>query len=168
MKNQKEMIIYSILLRLHYIVLVAFAFLLWFESKTEYAVTVSLLFLIYVIVFEIFLYRKNLLNKKNAKDIISILEYPANKKLEKFPLPVAVSDAQNNILWMNGLLFDLLGEANVKSLSKITGIDEKIPTTEFTEADAFGKKFYVYTSLSTENEDLKIHYFIDVFVILTN
>ena len=85
-----------------------------------------------------------------------------NKKLEKFPLPVAVSDAQNNILWMNGLLFDLLGEANVKSLSKITGIDEKIPTTEFTEADAFGKKFYVYTSLSTENEDLKIHYFIDV------
>ncbi len=161
MKNHKDKIISAIFVRTHYIILIAFAVLLWFNTKTEYAVTLSLLFALYVIAFEIYLHRKEILNKRNAEKIINLLEYPANKKTEKFPLPIAVSDSEDNILWINDLLFDLLGETNIKSLSKISDISENISQTDFTEAEAFDKKFDVYTSISADNDDLKIHYFID-------
>lgn len=131
-------------------------------------VVASIIFLVVVGFFGYYLYKtRYIVNIRNMNKVATALDASDKYAMTQFPLPIIISDADDNIVWFNNLFFTnvmLELELTENSVSQFLGGKRasEIPEDGRFEADYGGKSYSVMKNgvYSSKNE-LFIYYFID-------
>ena len=131
-------------------------------------ITVSVIILIALGFLGYYLYRtRYIVNVRNMNKVANTLDASDKYAMTNFPLPIIISDSDDNIVWFNDLFFSdvmLEFELTENSISQFMGgkRTSEIPEDGRFETDYGGKSYLVLkNSVYSSKNELFIYYFID-------
>ena len=92
----------NVILRFHYLLILAAVVLGYFKSDNKHFVTVFLVVsVVYAVFFEIYSFLKRRNSRKLARNIVNMLDMTSQKRIDAFPISIIVTDSEGEILWYN-------------------------------------------------------------------
>ena len=135
----------NVILRFHYLLILAAVVFGYFKSDNKHFVTVFLVVsVVYAVFFEIYSFLKRRNSRKLARNIVNMLDMTSQKRIDAFPISIIVTDSEGEILWYNERLIDAFGEEEIINLRNIKELNHEILSNSVTKISWNGKFFTVF------------------------
>ena len=153
----------NVILRFHYLLILAAVVLGYFKSDNKHFVTVFLVVsVVYAVFFEIYSFLKRRNSRKLARNIVNMLDMTSQKRIDAFPISIIVTDSEGEILWYNERLIDAFGEEEIINLRNIKELNHEILSNSVTKISWNGKFFTVFNdNFIINSKEMSILYFFD-------
>ncbi len=153
----------NLILRFHYILILAMLAVAFFMTDKKQVVTVFFIAAaVYAIFFEIYCFLKRRAARRLSRSIVSMLDMTSQKRIDDFPMSLMVTSSDGEVLWYNERLIDAFGEEEILSLRNVKELDSGILTSSVTKISWNGKYFTVFDdNFVINSKELNILYFFD-------
>ena len=153
----------NVILRFHYLLILAAVVFGYFKSDNKHFVTVFLVVsVVYAVFFEIYSFLKRRNSRKLARNIVNMLDMTSQKRIDAFPISIIVTDSEGEILWYNERLIDAFGEEEIINLRNIKELNHEILSNSVTKISWNGKFFTVFNdNFIINSKEMSILYFFD-------
>lgn len=152
----------TILYRFQYVIFVAVVLIFFIEAPGIPAYIVGGAVFLYILFFEICMLVRSKDKRRMAKSIVAMLNPTTTKRLEKFPLPVIVSDKDGKILWYSDRFMEQVGGEKSIKLKIMDEINPEILKKQQVNIIYNNRSFSVFSDFHASNGgSMWITYFFD-------
>ncbi len=156
-------IAYAILDRLHYLLLVAAAALLYIYHPSDLSIFAIGAVGVYIAANELYMHLNARSRKRLSANVVKMLNITSQKRLIDFPLPVVIADKNGEVLWYNDRFAAGVDRDSLAGMNNVLKLSSSILSRQITKLTFSGHSFNVYRdSCDINGSTMNILYFIDM------